>query len=67
MRNKLIIETPNKKVKKLVEKWLKENQGLVDIIAEFSSQVVYDNIIYGCCPWDYVEEFGLNLKEQGFK
>lgn len=42
------------------------SDDFIEMIMILGNQIFMDNAIYGYCPWDYAEEFELNLKEQGF-
>jgi len=54
----------DKKYVKAVQRYLDEGAG--DIIVDILTMANMDRIIYGDLQADYISEFELNLREQGF-
>jgi hypothetical protein len=49
-----------------LEKFINEDTDLGKLYTEILRQYEIDFLIYGRYPWDYIEEFRLNLINQGY-
>lgn len=62
----LRVETQNESIKIIVEDYINNKTDIAELVANLTDDHIYDRVIYGYSPWNYVEEIRLDMKYQGF-